>query len=216
MLALLLLAYALGFLAAIPIGATQVEIAKRALADRLDAALMVVLGSVASDVMYGAIALFGLAPYLRHPRVMSGFGMVGAAILLVLACFTFRHVASARDLRAGGPAVRSLRLSLATGFSLAVTNPPIMLWWLVGVKIAADLGLRSPTTPRTATGFLVSGGLGLGSYLTLLALGLRRAKHMISPRTERRVYVVLGVVLIALAAYLVVTSLLELRAPAGG
>jgi len=55
----------MGFLTAIPIGATQIEIAKRSLNNQIPAALMVVLGSVFSDVMYGIIALFGVALFYR-------------------------------------------------------------------------------------------------------------------------------------------------------
>jgi threonine/homoserine/homoserine lactone efflux protein len=208
---LLPLAYVLGFFAAIPIGATQVEIAKRALADRLDTAGMVVIGSVASDVMYGAIALFGLAPFMSDKHVVGVFALVGAGVLLVLAFFTFRHVARATELNTGSPAVRSRPLSLATGFSLAVTNPPIMFWWLVGVKISQDLGLADAFTPRVSTLFLIFGGLGLGSYLSLLAIILQRIKHMISPRAQHRMHVVLGVLLLGLAGYLVITAIQDLR-----
>lgn len=206
-----LLAYVLGFFAAIPIGATQVEIAKRAMADRLDTAGMVVAGSVVSDVMYGAIALFGLAPFLSDKHVVGVFGMVGAAVLLVLAFFTFRHVAQAAELTTGSPAVHSRPLSLVTGFSLAVTNPPIMFWWLVGVKVTQDLGLVDTFTPRVSAVFLLFGGLGLGSYLSTLAVILRRIKHMISPRAQHRMHVVLGVLLIVLASYLLVTAVRDLR-----
>ncbi len=209
---LLLLAYGLGFLAAIPIGATQVEIAKRALVGRLDTALMIVLGSVASDVGYGAVALFGLAPFLESPMARALFGLLGGAVLLVLAFFTFRHVARVRKIDTGSRALRSRPLSLLTGFTLAVTNPPIMLWWLVGAKLAVDLGMTPRFTPRVATGFLAFGGLGLGSYLTILALVLRRVKHMISPRLQRRVHLALGVLLILLAGFLLVTGLRDLRA----
>ena len=55
--------YIMGFITAIPIGATQIEIAKRSLNNHLRAAYMVAAGSVSSDVMYGAIALFGVAPF---------------------------------------------------------------------------------------------------------------------------------------------------------
>ncbi|MFI5202389.1 MAG: hypothetical protein ACHQNE_08375, partial [Candidatus Kapaibacterium sp.] len=49
--------YFLGFLAAIPIGASQLETARRSLNGFLASALIVVAGSVSSDYVYGAIAL---------------------------------------------------------------------------------------------------------------------------------------------------------------
>jgi len=52
---LFLLAVGLGFVTAIPVG-----------------------GSVSSDIMYGVIALFGVAPFLESPWVMAVFSAVGA------------------------------------------------------------------------------------------------------------------------------------------
>jgi LysE type translocator. len=54
----------MGFVAAVPVGATQLEIARRSLNGYFSSALMIMVGSVISDVMYGIIALFGIAPFL--------------------------------------------------------------------------------------------------------------------------------------------------------
>jgi threonine/homoserine/homoserine lactone efflux protein len=213
---LFVLAYALGFLAAIPIGATQIEIARRAIADQTVAALMIVAGSVLSDAVYGAIALFGLAPFFRHRGVEAGFGLVGAALLLVLAYLAYRHIGDVETGPKPSRAVNSLPLSFATGFSLAVTNPPIMIWWLVGVKIARDLGLAGNFGPGHAAAFVGFGALGIGSYLLLLTFVLHRVKHMISPVVQRRVHIVMTVLLVGLALYLLVTGLRALHPPPSG
>ena len=75
----------MGFCAAVPVGATQIEIAKRSLNSHLRAAYMVALGSVSSDVMYGFIALFGVAPFLKEKIVVAVFGLVATIILWLLA-----------------------------------------------------------------------------------------------------------------------------------
>jgi hypothetical protein len=64
---LFVLAFGFGFVAAIPLGGSQIEMAKRAMQGHLRAALAVVLGSVTSDVLYGIIALYGIAPFMREP-----------------------------------------------------------------------------------------------------------------------------------------------------
>jgi threonine/homoserine/homoserine lactone efflux protein len=204
---LLLLAWVLGFFAAIPIGATQIEIGKRAIADEISAALMVVAGSVISDVVYGAIALFGLAAFLRNRVIAGSFGLVGAGVLVVLAWFTFRNTA---DVEVEGkplsPALRSRRMSFVTGFSLAATNPPIMFWWLLGAKLATDLGIVDRLTPADSAAFIAFGGLGLATYLALLVFVLRRVRHMIDGRTHRRIHRILAVLLVLLAAHLLFTA----------
>lgn len=89
-LLLFLLAFALGFIAAVPIGGSQVEMAKRAVHGHLRAAAAVILGSVSSDVMYGAVALFGLAPLLETRWVLASLNAAGAVVLWVLAFLTLR------------------------------------------------------------------------------------------------------------------------------
>jgi len=88
---LFLLAIGLGFLAAIPVGGSQIEAAKRAMHGHLWAAWMVILGSVSSDIMYGVIALYGIAPFLEGPRVMAIFSAVGGVVLWVLAYWTLKE-----------------------------------------------------------------------------------------------------------------------------
>ncbi len=125
----------MGFFTAIPIGATQIEIAKRSLNNQLQAGLMVVFGSVSSDVMYGFIALFGVAPFLRNQMVIAIFKMVGAAILLILAFFTFRQNTKADIMNLTDSILKDKRLSFITGFSLALTNPVMIFWWLIGTQV---------------------------------------------------------------------------------
>src|SRR4030042_5874940 len=88
---LLLVIYCLGFVSAIPIGPSQSEIAKRSLHNHLWAAVMVVLGSLASDVMYGVIALFGVAPFFSNQKAVAIFELCGAVILWILAFLPLRE-----------------------------------------------------------------------------------------------------------------------------
>jgi threonine/homoserine/homoserine lactone efflux protein len=209
---LFLLVYIMGFFTAIPIGATQIEIAKRSLNDQLSAALMVVLGSVSSDVMYGFVALFGVAPFLETHTVIVIFEMVGAVILWVLAFFTFREVAKPHIVDFTSSVLKSRRLSFITGFSLAMTNPMMIFWWLIGVQVVRDLSLANTFTPAISVFFLFCGGLGLASYLTVLAMVVHWVKKFLSNRVMRRIYFALGLVLVILSVYFLISSIKILMA----
>ena len=110
----LFITYVMGFLTAVPIGATQIEIAKRSLNNHLRAAYMVALGSVTSDMMYGAIALFGVVPFLKNRLVVAVFGLVATLILWLLAFFTFRDGTKANMLELTHVTLKSKRLSFFT------------------------------------------------------------------------------------------------------
>ena len=84
-------AYVLGFLAAIPIGATQIEIAKRLLNGYTRSAMMIVAGAVISDFTYGIIAMFGIAPFLQSPETEGIFSVINSVILIILGILTLRQ-----------------------------------------------------------------------------------------------------------------------------
>ena len=201
---LFLLAAGLGFLTAIPVGGSQIEAAKRAIHGHLGAAWMVVLGSVSSDIMYGAVALFGVAPFLEVPWIMAAFSAVGAVVLWVLATITLKESRKPHSLRLELNSLKGKRRAYATGFTLAVTNPPMILTWLYGVTLAKNLGLASPFPAPSKAIFIAGGALGLGSYLALLSLVMYRIKHFIPLKVIGKVYYWLGIALFLLSFFFVV------------
>ncbi len=200
---LFLLAIGLGFLTAIPVGGSQIEAAKRAIHGHLVAALMVVVGSVSSDIMYGTIALFGIAPFLEVPWIMAAFSAVGAMVLWVLAYITLKESKKPHALRLDLNSLKGKRWAYATGFTLAVTNPPMVLTWLYGVTLAKHLGLATPFPAQSKAIFIAGGALGLGAYLTLLSLVMYRIKHFIPVKVIGKVYYWLGIGLFLLSFFFV-------------
>ena len=195
---MILTAFSLGFLTAIPIGASQIEVAKRVLAHRMKAAILTAAGTVTSDMMYGFVALFGIAPFLEKPVVLEAFGWVGALVLAVLAVSIWRQAekVQARD---AAPRWASSHVSYLTGFLLGVTYPPIMLSWLVGFALIKKTGLVTDFTPLLRTAFVVAGGAGLFSYQVLLAMMIRRTHHLLTHRTLAHIHRVLAVILALLS-----------------
>jgi threonine/homoserine/homoserine lactone efflux protein len=200
---LFLLAYALGFVAAIPLGGSQIEVAKRAIGDELVAAGLVVLGSISSDLVYGVVALFGVAPVMERPGVLAGFDVAGAVLLWVLGFATLRARHRAHPLGQARWALAGPRRAYLTGFLLAFSNPPMILTWLLGIALAKHLGLTSPLSVGARALFIAGGVLGLGSYLGLLAVVLHRVKHFIPAAAFGKVYLWLGIALLVLSFYFV-------------
>ena len=200
---LFLLAVGLGFLAAIPVGASQIEVVKRAIHGHIWAACMVVLGSVSSDIMYGTIALYGIAPFFEVPAVMASFNAVGAVVLWALAYLTIKESKKPHHLQLEQPLLRKKRWGYLTGFSLAVTNPPMILTWLYGVALAKHFGLANPFSGSLKALFILGGVLGLGGYLASLAVVMYRIKHFIPMEALKKVYYWLGIVLFILSFFFV-------------
>jgi threonine/homoserine/homoserine lactone efflux protein len=200
-LLLFLLAWGLGFVAAIPVGPSQIEMAKRAISGHLRAAAMVVAGSLSSDLVYGVVALYGIAPFLETPWVLASFNAVGVAVLWTLAFLTLRASRKPHELGLEHSSFSSTRWAWVTGFSIASTNPPIILSWLLAVTLAKRLGLASPFPASDKALFIAGGLLGLGTYPLCLGAVLHRFKHFIPARSLGRVYFWLGITLFALSFY---------------
>ena len=203
------IAFFMGFLTAIPVGAAQIEIAKRSLSNHLWAAYMVALGTVSSDVMYGFIAMFGIAPYLEKKAVVAIFGFFATAVLLLLAFFTLKNNgAGIVDLRR--PALKSKKLSLAIGFMIAAANPMMIVWWLIGEKLIRELGLINNFTTNTVLLFLASAGLGILSYLIAISNILYWSKKFISNAMMKKINYGLGLALVLMAFYFLISSIHKL------
>ncbi len=200
LLLLLLFAYIAGFFTAMPIGATQIEIVKRSLKGYIYSALMIAMASAASDVIYGTIAFFGIAPFLKNKDFISTFIIFGIILLLVLAVFTFKR-SKQKDTDKSSRFLNNKKMSFVVGFSLAITNPPIMFWWLAEIQIVKDLGIYTNFSATTYALFLMFGGLGLFSYLSLLSFIIYKIKHFISEDVEKRINLILSIVLIIIAIY---------------
>ena len=118
---LIIVSYIIGFFTAIPIGATQVEIAKRSISGYFKDALMVIAGSAASDMMYGFIAMFGIAPFLKDEKVEAFFWFVGGTILIILGIFTLIYSDKSNSSNTEKTTLFKSNTSLFIGFSLAIS-----------------------------------------------------------------------------------------------
>jgi threonine/homoserine/homoserine lactone efflux protein len=225
----LLCVYVLGFLAAIPIGASQIEVARRALGGFLASALVVVAGSISSDFMYGAIALYGLAPILQQPVVEAIFWLVNAAVILVFAIIMLRESKSGSNPKMGLDSLRgedqkaaissqptrlaNRRIAYFTGFSLAFTNPMMIAWWLLAARLLKDVGISMELTNTSRLFFLAAGCLGIGSYLSLLAITIHRRHKSFSQPHVRSITRWFGIAMIVFAIYFVIRSVMMLMSP---
>ncbi|MEW5746282.1 MAG: LysE family transporter [Nitrospirota bacterium] len=205
---IIIAAYIMGCIAAIPAGPVQIEVVRRTINGHLRPALMVVLGAFCIDMLYGVIALFGIAPFLEVPRVMAIFWLAGGVILIALGVLSIRH-SSAGEGAAGHKGSRFLRMkrwSFLGGLSLSLVNPVMILWWLSIVRIFRDIGLVDLLRPDLAWAILIAGALGLASYLGGLAFFLFWAKRFIPLKRLEQANRAFGILLLMLATYFIISS----------
>ena len=197
----------MGFFAAIPIGASQLEIAKRAINGYVYSAMMIVAGTTLSDAMYGAIAFFGIAPFLKEPLTIAIFRLINSAILIALGAWAiFGSIEKTKNINLSQGLLKKKKIAFITGFTLALTNPMIMVWWLTGLYFMVSVGLIPETGTFYTIVFLISGAAGIASYQIVLALSVYKSKKFFSEKGVHKLTVFLGYALLAIAAYFIFLS----------
>jgi threonine/homoserine/homoserine lactone efflux protein len=193
----------MGFVAAIPVGGTQIEIAKRMLSGNRVAATMIIAGSVLPNLAFGAVAVFGFAPYLQIPWVMGTANAVGAVALMILGVLTVRESRRPGGVDLASTALGDQRRAFLTGLTLTLGTPSLILMWLFGAALLIRSGLASPGNIVDSLFLLAGGTVGLAAYPSLLALLVGRFKKMLPPSAVNRVYFWLGLALLVMSLYFV-------------
>jgi threonine/homoserine/homoserine lactone efflux protein len=195
-------AFFLGFIAAVPIGPSQLEIAKRSLNGFLLSSVMIGVGTTLSDGIYGALAIYGVAPFLKEPGVIALFRLVNSVILIVLGIWAIlSSKPPVKNAASTNAMLNKKGVSFITGFTLALTNPMIMIWWLIGLNFLTGTGLVEKVNSSYTVTFLASGILGIFSYGLLLSYSVYKSKKFFRDETIRKITRILGCVLLCLAAY---------------
>ncbi|MCX8125323.1 MAG: LysE family translocator [Spirochaetes bacterium] len=190
----------IGFISSIPVGAVQLEVIKKAINGHLKPAISVALGSVTSDFIYGVLVLFGIGGFLHYPNVQIFTYSLGILVIIALLYRSYRehkHIP---------PHIKThiqykKRTSFLTGFTIAITNPGMIVWWVIGYKLLIDLELfQTMTIPLKAT-FLVACCTGLAGYLTLIAFMMNKLQESISDRLLDKMNIVIMILLVFVIIY---------------
>ena len=192
----------LGLISSIPVGAVQLEVIKKSINGHIKPAIATAMGSATSDLVYGFLTLFGFGAFLMHKDFQIVIYCLG---IIILSFLLFKSIRERHYMEDSENRIEyKKRLSYLTGFSIAISNPGIIIWWLVGFKLYLDLGIFTNITTGIKTIFVLSGCLGLGGYLVLIASILHRVQKGLSERFLFRANTVLIYLLFILIGYFVV------------
>ena len=194
-------AFIMGFLAAIPIGPIQIEVARRAINGHLKSSFMVAFGSFTVDVLYGVIAFFGIAPFLLTETVRAVFWLIGGIFLLVLSYIIIISSSKLNQINLDATHLMKKRWGFVSGLALSIVNPMTILWWLMGQRLFMDMGLIHNFTMTIAVSFIIVVRLGLASYHMLLSLFIYWTKKFIPASRMKLINRSFGLALLLVALY---------------
>jgi threonine/homoserine/homoserine lactone efflux protein len=214
-----LLGFLLGWLGSMPMaGPVSVLVVKRGLAGRVRCGMALAIGAALAETLWCAAALFGYGALLdRWAWVRPAAGGVGAVIMTILGLRLLLGKPLVRDVQNGPDAPRrSWPREFVLGFSIVLVNASILLSWL-GI-LAALHALGMDTTLQLGSGshaprlsFVAGVPIGIVSWFSVLLWTMRHTGTLVREDWIGRAVRVLGVVLLAGAAwalFMVVRSLL--------
>jgi threonine/homoserine/homoserine lactone efflux protein len=204
LLATVLFGTFLGAISMIPVGAVQLQVIKKSLHGHLRAAIMTSLGSVTSDFIFGLLILYGFGKFMMERNFQIVLYSLGIVVLSVILwkMYQERHRLVHQDKT---PKYHG-RISFLSGFSMAVTNPGMVIWWIIGYHFFLDLHLFENVTAAIRAVFLVSACLGLGGYLIGISFIVYRLKKSFSENLLYRA----NMFIIALLLYLILYFVFKL------
>jgi putative LysE/RhtB family amino acid efflux pump len=179
----LTLGFGLGFVVALQLGPMSLFLVRSTLAGGWYAGLAVGAGIALVDAAYAAAGAAGAAPLLAIGPLKTAFGLLGAAVILLLAARTLHSARKPRDADAGGRTATTPRRAFLTSLAATSANPATIVSW-AAVFAAAGAAGAADSAARAA---LLVAGVGLGSlaWVSLLATGTAGAGRALGPRAIR-------------------------------
>ena len=167
--------FVLGWSVAWPPGPINAEAIRRGLARRFWPAYAVVIGGCVGDALWALAVGFGSGFLVRLAGLRTALGVASIVLLVLLGGLFLRGAVRAyrarRDVAAPRPSVfDGSRGSFALGFTLAVTGPWNLAFWLAAIGQADVAGHGLPATVVLAAGVLV----GAATWGVVLCLGVTR------------------------------------------
>ena len=179
----LTLGFGLGFVVALQLGPMSLFLVRSTLAGGWYAGLAVGAGIALVDAAYAAAGAAGAAPLLTIGPLKTAFGLLGAAVLLLLGLKTLHSFRRPRENDSDGRAATTPRKAFLTSLAATSANPATIVSWAAIFAAAGAAGAAD-----TAAGaIMLVAGVGLGSlaWVCLLATGTAGAGRALGPRAIR-------------------------------
>ncbi|PRP95202.1 LysE family translocator [Enhygromyxa salina] len=206
---IVLIAIVVGIFSAIaPLGPVTVLVIQRALEGDPVGALKIGVGRVPAEVMYCALATFGIVALLEQvPGARLAIEIVGTLVFLAVGIWLVVQRPKQPAIVDGpedgaDPREEPTRRQwgYATGFTISILNPTLILAWSAGVAIALSMAEFEPTQLHKLVFPLALGvGIALG-YMILVGV-LKRFGARLEQKFVRLAIQSMGVVFVVLSVW---------------
>ena len=182
----------LGIAMAAAVGPVCIETVRRGLKHGFYYAFPVTLGASFADASYLLLVYFGLSDFLKDPVIAKVMWLLGASVLLTLACKSFKGF---RDGTQFKEQIKK-RNSFLAGFTLAISSPITAIWWL---GIFGGMVAQLPKEAALANGLVII--LGSITWFFFLSALLHWGKRWVNESSLKYVSLAAGIGLSGFGLY---------------
>jgi putative LysE/RhtB family amino acid efflux pump len=203
--AALLAGVGLGFLVGAQVGPIWLLCARSSLRHGARVGLGIGAGAAVVDLLYAALGVAGAASLLAATGLRVAFGLLGAAVLILLGARTLWSALRVRSGFESDAEVASPWTAFRTSLAATASNPMTIASW-AAIFAAASAASLASTAPAAA---LLVLGVGIGSmaWFAVLSFSMSLLRRRIPARGLRAADAVAGVGLIGYGAALAYGSL---------
>jgi L-lysine exporter family protein LysE/ArgO len=200
--------FIVGFLAAIPVGPLNIYAVSQTLKHNFLHGLLIGLTSSLLDAVYCFIALTGLTQISSIlNRFESPLKLIGAGILIVISIRLIAKRESFENPRPFQSSSLAYSRPMVVSFFLYASNPTLYAFWIGVASILAAHQWLKPGLWQPAL-FALLCGIGSVVWYVILVKYVSKYRHFFTPKALSRIIIGLAILLMAFAAFSLVTLLL--------
>lgn len=197
-----------GFIVSAGVGPIGLTAMTKSLEESFLSGFLVGVGAAFLDMIYSAIAAFGLSTFLDYPIVSLIFQILGIPLLIYLGIRSLRYMPILPDSKTK---IKNIKYhnSVLIGMSIYLANPTFLPLWvgIVGI-LHARAFLGSTFTENSIFALGVAFGTLVWFYLILKLI--KKWNLLTKPEIIKKVFFFSGLVLLSFAVYMIYKLALEL------
>lgn len=192
---LIITGLSIGFLSALPVGPSALEIVRRGISYGFWAAFLVALGAVTTDAIFSVLALFGVSRIFINSNIAQDvFGSIAALVVVVIGAYTIYKAYKYQDLSLEKSANKELAPYLA-GLALTIFNPFVLIYWAGLVTLIYKGSLVEGDQVKAGI-FIVALIVGIILWTLILSYLSSLGKIKFDQKFRKNINIVIGIILV--------------------
>lgn len=192
----------------IPVGPVNLEVFNNALRKHIPQALSLAVGGAVGDAFWATLALLGISPFLKSPRLEGAFLLGTALITFGLGLVALKDAKYIEEKEASMLLkVKRKRISLLKGLTMVLLNPLGIVSWMVALSFLRKTGFFIPLTMGHKALFFLVVTFGAFVYFLSIIFITNKMKHFFDHQRTKKLIRTLGFVLMSFSLYFLILSI---------